>query len=655
MFGRSYDDLWKAIIRPRRDLYEQEELGPYKFEINEKCYKRTDFELINNRGLKLLCSFWEPFDEEREKINLPCVIYLHGNSSSRCEAYSEVRYLLPRNVCLFSFDFCGCGKSEGEYISLGYYEKEDVQCVVDYLLKSKKVSKIGLWGRSMGAVTAIMYASENPSKISALVLDSGFYSLNRLIHELVKTRINLPSFIIERILKMVKETVKEKAGFNLDDIEPYLFAKKCNVPVFFCHGKDDNFVSPQHCIDLFNDYKGDDKFINIVKGNHNTSRPREIKIEATKFIVNHLKEEDFENDETISNSNTNHRIIFNSNRIILNYNNTNNSENTEQDNEINFYKTFQIIRSIHKNNLEKEKINNKYSNTNYQNRYNTDESGLILNKNASQNMRAYSNDKYSKNNLKLINRKNNINNIKNIDINMINMNRNTLEENKNNSNSSSSNVEDPSFYSKKSNQKETIINPPRIRSFSVNNSIVNKGKIKLNNSYNNRKINNKNLNINILNKQKNTNYNLPIQSTYFMNNILKENNNYQNDKNINHAGKTFTNNFFKNKNNKNNKMNNYFTSHTTYFNNYKGIDLSKKNEDKNSVFTSKRPSEKENSNFYTKIKNDKKHPINLKNNQINNKIINKNLNDEEEKLTINSKDNTILDENEEIKGRNIPH
>ena len=50
IFGGSYDDLWKAIIRPGRDIYEQSELGPFKFEISNKCYKRTDFELINNRG-----------------------------------------------------------------------------------------------------------------------------------------------------------------------------------------------------------------------------------------------------------------------------------------------------------------------------------------------------------------------------------------------------------------------------------------------------------------------------------------------------------------------------------------------------------------------------------------------------------------------------
>jgi pimeloyl-ACP methyl ester carboxylesterase len=163
IFGGNYDDLWKALIRPNRDIYTKNDLGPMKFEINDKCYKRTDLELINKKSQKIMCSFWEPFDEERESPLLPCVIYLHGNSSSRCEAYQDISYLLNRNITVFSFDFCGCGQSDGDYISLGYYEKYDVHCVVEYLLKSKKVSKIGLWGRSMGAVTAIMYANEHGS------------------------------------------------------------------------------------------------------------------------------------------------------------------------------------------------------------------------------------------------------------------------------------------------------------------------------------------------------------------------------------------------------------------------------------------------------------------------------------------------------------
>ena len=60
------------------------------------CYKRTDFTLTNKKNNKLVCSFWEPFDEEREYPKLPCVIYLHGNSSSRCEVVPEIKYLLKK-------------------------------------------------------------------------------------------------------------------------------------------------------------------------------------------------------------------------------------------------------------------------------------------------------------------------------------------------------------------------------------------------------------------------------------------------------------------------------------------------------------------------------------------------------------------------------
>ena len=291
IFGGNYDDLWKAIIRPNRDIYTKEDLGPIKFEIGDKCYKRTDIELINKNCKKLMCSFWEPFDEERETPLLPCLIYLHGNSSSRCEVYQEISYLLNKNITVFSFDFCGCGQSDGDYISLGYHEKKDVHCVIEYLIKSKKVSKIGLWGRSMGAVTAIMYANEHPSLIDAMVLDSGFYSLKMLINELIDSKIKLPKFIYEKVLNMVKQTIKEKANFDLDNIEPYIYAKNCLVPAFFCHGNDDDFVLPHHSQDLFNEYKSLDKYLEIVKGGHNSPRPKKLIIKICNFLKKRLNDD----------------------------------------------------------------------------------------------------------------------------------------------------------------------------------------------------------------------------------------------------------------------------------------------------------------------------------------------------------------------------
>ena len=75
--------------------------------------------------------------------------------------------------------------SEGEYISLGWHEREDVNLIVEHLRSHRRVSTIGLWGRSMGAVTSLLHADRDPS-IAGIVCDSPFSDLKVLINELAK-------------------------------------------------------------------------------------------------------------------------------------------------------------------------------------------------------------------------------------------------------------------------------------------------------------------------------------------------------------------------------------------------------------------------------------------------------------------------------------
>ena len=78
----NYDIIWKSLIRPPRDKYSLLDLGSPKFTLSSHSYKRTDFKLYNSQKMRIECSFWEPFDEEREYERLPVIIYLPGNSSS---------------------------------------------------------------------------------------------------------------------------------------------------------------------------------------------------------------------------------------------------------------------------------------------------------------------------------------------------------------------------------------------------------------------------------------------------------------------------------------------------------------------------------------------------------------------------------------------
>ena len=420
LFGGSYEDLWKAVIRPNRDEYKEEDLGPEKFKINNKYYKRTDFSITNKRGLKLVCSFWEPFDEEREYTRLPCVIYLHGNSSSRCEAVAEIKYLLPLNITVFAFDFSGCGKSQGEYISLGWYEREDVESVIDYLRKTNKVSTIGLWGRSMGAVTAIMYGDRDPS-VAGMVLDSAFASLKELIEELVKSRVKLPEFILNQATKLVKSTISKKAKFNLDEIEPKKYAVRCFIPALFCHAKNDTFVDQHHCKDLSDVYAGD-KNVVYVDGNHNSTRPRYFRDSAAIFFYNTLQCERIKEISDDYNGfkhvvNDNEEIKENNNKDETNPNNNTNDFNFQEFNNFNNENEEYMLQQILELSLKEYEGQNKQNNDNNININNNNINNIINNISSQPNNNIINNEN------KIIN-ENEINNNINLGNNEININLN---------------------------------------------------------------------------------------------------------------------------------------------------------------------------------------------------------------------------------------
>lgn len=94
---------------------------------------------------------------------LPCVVFCHCNSGSRRDAEEAVKELVPRNITVFCMDFEGSGRSEGNWVTLGANEVEDLTTVINHLRADESTSYIGLWGRSMGAVTALLYSRRDPS------------------------------------------------------------------------------------------------------------------------------------------------------------------------------------------------------------------------------------------------------------------------------------------------------------------------------------------------------------------------------------------------------------------------------------------------------------------------------------------------------------
>ena len=284
----SYEALWKAIIRPPRDEYIDEELGSPKFTIDKRNYIRKDFELLNFQGYLMKVSMIEPEPRERPQDIMPCVIYLHANASSRIEGLHIRRFLLRRNINLCIFDFQGSGLSEGEYISLGYHEKHQVKNIVDFVEKYPGVGKIGLWGRSMGAATSLIYTSMD-KRIKATVADSPFEDFRKLAKEMVLGQIKLPGFLVEGAISIIGKSVKNKNGMDINDIKAIEAVKKCEGPVIFIHARDDELVPYHHSEDLIKNYKGKIKILKSVNGGHNGRRPTPLMEFVGDFFSKHLE------------------------------------------------------------------------------------------------------------------------------------------------------------------------------------------------------------------------------------------------------------------------------------------------------------------------------------------------------------------------------
>lgn len=283
----TYEELVCAIIRPPRavDYSVQESLGESEFRISGLRHERVDFSIVNDRGQRLQCSWWR---EKAFSTLVPCCIYLHGNSSCRAEAVDVVKPLLQSGLSVFAFDFSGSGHSEGEYVSLGYYETMDLKCVIAHLRETNRVSTICLWGRSMGAVTALMMAEQDPS-ICCMVCDSPFSSLRALAKELVDAQeLQIPRFALGLGIKLIRSSVKSRAKFDINSLEVIDNVDKCFVPCLFACAEGDRFILPKHAMAIHDAYAGDKNLVKF-QGDHHSPRPKFFFDSALIFLQNAMR------------------------------------------------------------------------------------------------------------------------------------------------------------------------------------------------------------------------------------------------------------------------------------------------------------------------------------------------------------------------------
>ena len=147
--------------------------------------------------------------------------------------------MTPRGTLALTPPRARRARAASEFITLGVRESEDLRAVIAHLREGGRVTKIGLWGRSMGAATSLFYGQKDPS-IAALVLDSPFSKLTDLMHELVNTfgaerGMHVPRPLVRGAVALLRYSIKRRAKFDIADLDVTAAAAGSFVPALFGH------------------------------------------------------------------------------------------------------------------------------------------------------------------------------------------------------------------------------------------------------------------------------------------------------------------------------------------------------------------------------------------------------------------------------------
>jgi pimeloyl-ACP methyl ester carboxylesterase len=178
------------------------------------------------------------------------IIFAHGYANNRSHevgALPTVKALNDAGYNCLMFDFRNSGLSEGSLTSIGLFEKIDLLSAVDYG-KTRGYQQFGVIGFSMGAVTAILAASETPD-IQALVLDSPFAALEPYLRDNLSVWSNLPNF---PFTPLVIWTTPNLIGVDPDQVRPIDQMEKLRERgLLFIHARNDTSIPSRNSEELF--------------------------------------------------------------------------------------------------------------------------------------------------------------------------------------------------------------------------------------------------------------------------------------------------------------------------------------------------------------------------------------------------------------------
>lgn len=170
------------------------------------------------------------------------VLIFHGYMDEKSSMLDRAECLLNMGYNVVLPDFIGAGDSDGNQVTMGNNEAEQVKTVYDHIMKQIDNDNIYLMGFSMGAVAITKAQYDYDMIVNGIILEAPYSTLQ----EAIGRRIDQMNGIRTPFMQLATLWIGIENGFNGFGFKPIEYVKQIQMPtLFLCGGKDQHIPTTE--------------------------------------------------------------------------------------------------------------------------------------------------------------------------------------------------------------------------------------------------------------------------------------------------------------------------------------------------------------------------------------------------------------------------
>lgn len=183
-----------------------------------------------------------------------CVVLSHGITYSLCGSLKYAALFRSLGFTTLVYDNRFHGRSGGPFCSYGWFEKQDLKLIVDWVEnRMGKGVLIGTHGESLGAAITLQHAAID-QRVSFLIPDCAYSDIYKLMALRMQLDYHLPPIPLLPLTRWLASLVLR---FDIADASPIRTLQDITAPILFIHGDADTYIPMQMCKDMYELKQGD--------------------------------------------------------------------------------------------------------------------------------------------------------------------------------------------------------------------------------------------------------------------------------------------------------------------------------------------------------------------------------------------------------------